>query len=48
MEFQSRELLRRIKHSYNLISNAGNTEANSSEEPDAVIPHVGICAGGGG
>ena len=48
MESQNQELLSRIKYNFTLISKAGSMEANTLEEPGAIIPHAGICAGGAG
>ncbi len=48
MEFQSQELSSQTKYNFTLISKAGNMEANTLEEPGAIIPHAGICAGGAG
>lgn len=45
MEFQNQELSSLIKYKFTLISKAGTTEANTLEEPGAVISHAGICAG---
>jgi len=45
MEFQNQELSSHTKYNFNLISKAGTMEANTLEEPGAIIPHAGICAG---
>ena len=48
MEFQNQELSSLIKYNFTLISKAGTTEANTLEEPGAVISLAGICAEGAG
>ena len=48
MEFQSQELSSQTKYNCTSISDAGSMEANTLEEPGAIIPHAGICAGGAG
>ena len=48
MEFQNQELSSQTKCNFTLISKAGTMEANTLEEPGAIIPHAGICAGGAG
>jgi len=48
MEFQNQELSSQTEYNFTLISKAGNMEANTLEEPGAVISHAGICAGGAG
>ena len=48
MEFQNQELSSRTKYNFTLISNAGSMEANTLEEPGAIISLAGICAGGAG
>ena len=45
MEFQNQELSSRTKYNFTLISKAGIMEANTLEEPGAIILLAGICAG---